>query len=103
MDAAEYIVENLRHPSAENQRRTLAGIAGRTCEGCGACCGRILPMTIRERARLLDYARRHGVEPHADASNMCSMLDPEQPLPLEYGPDDGGDDDHALPAFTEVI
>lgn len=77
MDATEYIVENLRHPDAENQRRTLAGIAGRTCEGCGACCGRILPMTIRERARLLDYARRHGVEPHADASNMCSMLDPE--------------------------
>lgn len=31
------------------------------------------------------------------------LVDPEQPLPLEYDPDDGGDDDHALPAFTEVM
>lgn len=31
------------------------------------------------------------------------LVDPEQPLPLEYEQDDGETDDHALPAFTEVV
>lgn len=77
MDAKEYIVANMLFPDMENQRRTIEGITKGTCEGCGGCCGRVLPMTSRERARLLDYVHRHGVKPTSGAGNMCSLLDAE--------------------------
>ena len=69
MDAAE-------RTSIENGLRTIHGLRDGECEGCGGCCGRILPMTDRERARLVDYARSHHVTPHADAAQMCALLEP---------------------------
>lgn len=84
MDALEYRWNQLKHPDPENGLRVAAGIMSGSCEGCGGCCGRVIPMTDRERARLIEYARSHRVRPHADAHQMCAMLDPETRRCMAY-------------------
>lgn len=76
MDAWEYARLADEKPDAENGAHVVEALASGICEGCGGCCGRILPMTDRERARLVDYSRSHHVTPHADASQMCALLEP---------------------------
>lgn len=56
--------------------RIHRAIVTTSCEGCGGCCGRVLPMTGPERARLAEYVRRHGVEPSGELEDMCALLDP---------------------------
>lgn len=75
MDALEFMAKVGADADPENGLRILAGLAKRTCEGCGGCCGRFIPMTDRERARLLEYVRRHRVKPAANKRDMCALLD----------------------------
>ena len=77
MNAAQYIAATRGDLAGrrENALRTREGMSG-GCEGCGACCGRVLPMSGRERATLVEYVRRHGVRPVATPEQMCALLDP---------------------------
>ncbi|HJF65683.1 MAG TPA: YkgJ family cysteine cluster protein [Slackia equolifaciens] len=34
-----------------------------SCDGCGECCGRMLPITVEDVARLKAYVRRMGIDP----------------------------------------
>ena len=54
------------------------------CEGCGECCGRVLPLSAFDVARLKSYVERNGIEPTPDAwidgdgltvNMMCPFLD----------------------------
>jgi len=75
MDGLRFMERVDREADPENARRILRGLASRSCEGCGGCCGRVIPMTARERARLIEYARRHGVKATANDGLMCALLD----------------------------
>lgn len=55
--------------------RILGAIDRGDCEGCGGCCGRVLPMTAPERARLVEYVGRHKVAPVSAKDGMCALLD----------------------------
>lgn len=75
MDAFEYLRLCEEQPDLSNGLYTVRGVMSGNCEGCGGCCGRVLPMSKDESARLLDFARRHGIVPHVDGNHMCAMLD----------------------------
>lgn len=76
-----------REPSDPKVRQYLRirdAMTSGDCEGCGGCCGRIIPMTKRERARLVEYARthrldarRHEARPGAGRPMDCALLDPD--------------------------
>ena len=38
-----------------------------SCDGCGECCGRFLPMTDKDAARLKAYVSWNGIEPMPEA------------------------------------
>lgn len=37
------------------------------CMGCGECCGRFLPLTVLDIARLKSYVERNGIEVSREA------------------------------------
>ena len=52
----------------------------RSCEGCGHCCGRVIPTDEVDNVRVMRYATRHRLEPtdhnvDADGAQMCGWLD----------------------------
>lgn len=76
--------EEPKDPIGRQYLRLREALRRRDCEGCGGCCGRIIPMTKRERARLVEYARRHRldarrheVRPGARSPMDCALLDPD--------------------------
>ena len=55
-----------------------------SCDGCGNCCGRVIPADAEDMRRVERYANRHHVEPiadnlggHSGHEHMCGWLDPE--------------------------
>lgn len=57
------------------------------CDGCGECCGRVLPLSAFDIARLKAYVERNRIETSPDAwidgdgltvNMMCPFLDEER-------------------------
>ena len=60
--------------AAECTQRTFRGLM-HGCKGCGACCGRVLPMTKREQRVLKEYVESNGVTPEKNEYAYCALLD----------------------------
>lgn len=46
------------------------------CRGCGECCGRFLPMSRVDVARLVTYVRAHGVVPRPERDGAVDLTCP---------------------------
>ena len=56
----------------------------RSCDGCGNCCGRVIPADAEDVRRIERYANRQHVAPiannvggHSGREQMCAWLDPK--------------------------
>lgn len=72
------ILREMARPVVDN--RTERGC----CGGCGECCGRVLPLSVFDVARLKAYVERNGIEPSPGSwidgdgltvNMMCPFLD----------------------------
>ena len=84
MGPQEFRERVFANPDPANGLRTLMGISSGNCEGCGGCCGRVLPMSAHEERRLVKYVNIHRVSPSSDSRDMCALLDPDTRMCMAY-------------------
>jgi hypothetical protein len=84
MSVMEAMADAMRPEArAECDRRTRRGLK-KGCMGCGACCGRVLPMTRKEANDLKAYVEERGIQPSPNAYAYCCLLDVDAGLCMAY-------------------
>lgn len=47
-----------------------------SCEGCGECCSRFIPMSAFDMVRLSSYVIKHGIRPHKRMDRSIDLTCP---------------------------
>lgn len=50
---------------------------GGKCSGCGECCADILPVSLKDIARIKAYVKTHGLKEHRHMAAYTAQFDPK--------------------------